>query len=301
MYDLVIIGAGPAGLTAAIYALRVNKHVLLLEKENPGGAVTRSPRIENYPGCSAVGGTDLAQSMLNQATELGAEIRLDDVREIRAGAHFTVIGDEIFTARSVILATGTRHRELALARERELTGHGISYCAVCDGPLYRGKHVAVIGGGNSALTEAILLSEYCAQVTVVQNLETLTAEQCLIDTLAGKENVNVILGTTVAALEGQNALSALVLERVSGGRKTTLAVSGAFVAIGQAPDNAPFRSVCRLDEDGYIIADETCRTGTPGLFAAGDCRRKSTRQIVTATADGAVAALAACRYAEEHS
>ena len=344
MYDVIIIGAGAAGLTAAIYTRRRGRTVLLLEKQTPGGEITRAPLVENYPGCPGVRGGDLAQRMLEQATELGTEVVSDEVIDVRPGESFTVVGDRTYEGRSVIIATGTKHRRLGVHREDELTGRGVSYCATCDGPLYRGKEIAVIGGGNTAVGEALLLAEECRCVTVVQNLEYLTADSRLCEQLAVRPNVRVLYGVTVAALEGEQELTGLVLARSEMGSSSdrvvdpaeknvdqaptstepsrkgerdlhagscarvsqpqteqTLAVDGVFIAIGQEPQNQPFRKVCELDANGYIVAGQDCRTQTPGVFAAGDCRAKELRQLVTATADGACAAYAACRYVEEHS
>lgn len=300
MYDLIIVGSGPAGLTAAIYARRAEKSVLVIEKETFGGEITHSPKVENYPGFAELSGNELAEKLLEQAMGLGAEIEMDTITGVEGQGPFTVRGENAdYEGKTLIIASGSKHRRLGVPGEEELTGNGVSYCAVCDGPFYSGRSVAVIGGGNSALQQAVMMSEYCTKVTICQNLDFLTGEQKLQDILAKRENVEVILGVTVDHLEGDEALSAVVLNKTATGEKITVKPDGLFVAVGQAPENKPFESVCELDQWGYIVSDESCTTKTPGVYAAGDCRTKSIRQIVTATGDGAVAALAACRYLEQ--
>ncbi len=298
MYDIIIIGAGPAGLTAALYARRMGKTVLVLEKSTFGGQITFSPKIENYPGTMQMSGNEFADRLVEQVLAQGADIELETVTAVHdGGARKTVVTEEgTHECRSVIIAAGVRHRQLGLPRENDFVGEGISYCAVCDGAFYQGRHVAVIGGGNSALQEAILLSETCREVTVIQNLPFLTGEQSLQAALAARENVNVILGTVVTGLAGDNELQGLELRREENGEESTLPVDGMFVAIGLEPVNDAFLNVAALDEYGYFDADEACATKTPGIYVAGDCRRKGVRQITTAVADGATAALAACRY-----
>lgn len=300
MYDLIIVGSGPAGLTAAIYARRAEKSVLVIEKETFGGEITHSPKVENYPGFAELSGNELAEKLLEQAMGLGAEIEMDTITGVEGQGPFTVRGENAdYEGKTLIIASGSKHRRLGVPGEEELTGNGVSYCAVCDGPFYSGRSVAVIGGGNSALQQAVMMSEYCTKVTICQNLDFLTGEQKLQDILAKRENVEVILGVTVDHLEGDEALSAVVLNKTATGEKITVKPDGLFVAVGQAPENKPFEGVCELDQWGYIVSDESCTTKTPGVYAAGDCRTKSIRQIVTATGDGAVAALAACRYLEQ--
>lgn len=296
-YDILIVGAGPAGLTAAIYARRAGKTVLVLERDTFGGQITFSPKLENYPGFAEISGNELAQRMLEQAMALGAEIDMDQVLAVRDGAVKTVVGEaRSYEAKTVIIAAGARHRRLHLPREEEFIGNGISFCAVFDGAFYRDRHVALVGGGNTALQEAVLLSEICECVTVVQNLPFLTGEQRLIEALAARPNVDYRYGTVVIGYEGGEALTALNLLQTESGTESRLAVDGAFLAIGTEPENAPFSAVAALNEQGYIAADESCRTETAGIFAAGDCRTKAYRQVATAISDGAAAALNACRY-----
>lgn len=300
MYDIIVIGSGPAGLTAATYARRAEKSVLVIEKETFGGEITHSPKVENYPGIREISGADLGERLLDQALNLGAEIEMDTCVDIHAEDHFTVVCENAsYEARSVIIASGSKHRRLGLPREEELTGKGVSYCSVCDGPFFSGMDVAVIGGGNSALQEAVQLSELCSHVTILQNLDFLTGEKKLQDILAAKDNVTVILGVTVGAFVGEDELTGLVINHKDG-TSSTIDVKGVFVAIGQQPENKPFASVATLDQYGYIVADETCETGTPGVYVAGDCRTKAIRQVVTASGDGAIAAIKACKFAEEH-
>ena len=301
MYDIIIIGAGPAGLTAAIYARRAEKSVLLIEKATFGGQITHSPRVETYPGFISLSGSELGEKLFEQAMTLGTDIELDTVTGISGEAgHLTVTceGGSAFEGRTAIIATGSRHRDLGLENEEKFVGEGISYCAVCDGAFYKGKTVAVIGGGNSALQEAVLLSEGCTHVTVVQNLPYLTGEPSLQNILAGRDNVSFIYSTVVAGILGGDTFEGLRLRNVDTGEETTLTVDGTFVCIGQIPENAAFADVVKLNDYGYVAAGEDCRPETtiPGVFVAGDCRTKSIRQVTTATADGAVAALAACRY-----
>ncbi len=298
MHDIIVIGAGPAGMTAALYALRADKSVLLIEKETFGGQITYSPKVENYPGFMQISGNEFADELLSQVTEHGADIELCEVIGIRDNGQTKTVLTDIgeFECRTAIIATGAKHRHLGIEGEDELIGEGISFCAVCDGAFYTDKTVGVVGGGNSALVEAMMLSENCAQVIIIQNLSMLTGESKMASALLSKENVKVIYDTVVTGFEKQKVLTAVRLSNTKTGESYSLPVDGLFVAIGHAPDNKPFENITALDSYGYIIADEACRTDTNGIFVAGDCRTKSVRQITTATADGAIAALAACRY-----
>lgn len=297
MYDIIIVGAGPAGLTAAIYARRAGKTVLVLEKDTFGGQVTFSPKLENYPGFQEISGNELAQRMLEQALSLGADIDMDTVTGVRSGDVKTIVGESgSYEAKSVIIAAGARHRRLHLPNEEALIGNGISFCAVCDGAFYQGQHVAVIGGGNTALQEIALLSDVCSRVTVVQNLAALTGEEKMIRSLAAKTNIDYLYQTIVTGYEGEDALTALQLLNTETSETSRLVVDGAFLAIGTAPDNGAFADVAELDGAGYIVAGESGETKTPGVFVAGDCRTKAYRQVATAISDGAAAALNACRY-----
>jgi thioredoxin reductase (NADPH) len=298
MYDLIVVGAGPAGLTAAIYARRADKSVLVLDKGMFGGQMTFSPKIENYPGYNQISGNDLAEKMVSQAIEMGAELDMAEVTKIeKEGNIFCVYsGDDIYMAKTVILATGARHRLLGIDREEDFIGDGISFCAVCDGAFYAGKTVAVIGGGNSALQEAIMLSDGCEKVYVVQNLDFLTGEEKLAEILRKRTNVEIIYGTTVEAIHGNDVFGGIVIKNTASGEKTRLDLDGMFIAIGQVPENEAYKNLVALSDRGYVVSDENCLTNTEGLFVAGDCRTKNIRQISTACGDGAIAALAACRY-----
>ena len=300
MHDMIIVGGGPAGLTAAIYGLRAGKTVLVIEKGGFGGQIAFSPKVENIPGFQQIGGAEFADKLTEQAMALGAEVELEKVTSVtKNGDIFAVETEEgsTFEGRTVILALGVKHRMLGLPGEEELVGSGISFCAVCDGAFYAGQNVAMIGGGNSALQEALLLSEVCSKVTIVQNLADFTGEKKLADALLEKENVVVLFSTVVAGYEAEGGtLTGLRLRSEVTGEESRIAVDGAFLAVGLQPENEPFAQLAKLNDWGYFDSGEDCCTATPGLFVAGDCRSKRIRQVVTASSDGAIAAMAACRY-----
>lgn len=299
MYDIIVVGAGPAGLTAALYALRADKSVLVIEKESFGGQITYSPKVENYPGFMQMSGNEFAEKLLDQVTEHGADIELCEVTGVEDMGEYKLVTTDTgsFEARAVIIATGCKHRHLGVEGEDALIGEGISFCAVCDGAFYAGRKVGVVGGGNSALVEAMMLAETCSELVIIQNLPTLTGEAKMARAIEEKPNVRVIYNTVVTGFETEDGvLRAVKLRDTERGVDFDETVDGLFVAIGHAPENKPFESITALNDYGYIIADERCLTDTPGVFVAGDCRTKTVRQITTATADGAVAALAACRF-----
>ena len=300
MYDIIIVGGGPAGLTAAVYARRAGKSVLVIEKNSFGGQIAFSPKVENIPGTIQISGAAFADQLVEQAMNLGAEVELEKVVKIeKTDGLFRVQTEEesTYEGRSVILALGVKHRTLGLPGENELIGNGISFCAVCDGAFYTGQNVAMIGGGNSALQEALLLSEVCNKVTIVQNLAFFTGEQKLADALAQKDNVNVIFSTVVAGYETENGtLTGLQLRNEETGEQSRISVDGAFLAVGLQPENDDFAEFAKLNDWGYFDSGEDCCTATEGVFVAGDCRSKRIRQVVTASSDGAIAAMAACRY-----
>ena len=298
MYDIIIVGGGPAGLTAAVYARRASKNVLVLEKETFGGQITFSPKVENIPGFSSISGSEFADLLVSQALSQEVECELAEVLEIRdKGDVKTVVTDMgEYETRSVIIAAGARHRLLGLPGEEQFIGNGESFCAVCDGAFYAGETVGVVGGGNSALQEALLLSELAEKVYIFQDLDFLTGEEKLQELLRGRENVEVITGTRVTGLLGEESLSGIRVYVKAEDREMEYSLAGLFVAIGLVPQNEIFENVLALDSRGYADADESCLTGTPGIFVAGDCRRKKVRQVATAAADGAAAALAACDY-----
>lgn len=300
MYDIVIIGAGPAGLTAALYARRSNKKVLVVEKETFGGQITLSPKVENYPGFSKMSGNEFAEKLMDQVMLQGADIELDEVVGIEgADGDFTVKAKSgEYRAKSVIIASGSRHRHLGLENEDRFIGKNISFCAVCDGAFYKDKTVAVIGGGNSALQEAVLLSDVCKKVYIVQNLPFLTGEEMLKEDIFARGNTEVVLSCVVTAINGNETFEGIHIKNTETSEEMDLAVDGIFVAIGQQPENEPFKNTVCLDDNGYVISGEDClpETEFKGIFTAGDCRTKQIRQVTTATADGAVAAIAACRF-----
>ena len=300
VYDIVIVGGGPAGLTAAIYGLRAGKTVLVIEKNGFGGQIAYSPKVENIPGTKVISGAEFADHLTDQTMALGADMELEKVIRVDKTAEgFTVHTEEgsVFYGKTVILAVGVKHRTLGLPGEEDLIGNGISFCAVCDGAFYAGQEVAMIGGGNSALQEALLLSEVCKKVTVVQNLAGFTGEKKLADALMQKENVTAYFNTVVAGYETTDgALTGLKLHNDQTGEEFGISVDGAFLAVGLMPENDPFAQHADLNNWGYFDSAEDCRTKTEGLFVAGDCRSKYIRQVVTASADGAIAAMAACRY-----
>ena len=300
MYDIIVVGAGPAGLTAALYARRSEKKVLVIEKDTFGGQITHSPRVENYPGFIAMSGNEFADKLIEQVMAQGAEIELDEVIGIggKAGNYTVFCNGKDYQAKAVIIAAGSHHRQLGLPRENEFVGEGISYCAVCDGAFYKGKVVAVIGGGNSALQDAVLLSESCEFVYVVQNLDFLTGESSLAKIIEGRDNVGIVYSSVVKEIIADDSFKGIVVENTKTGISTQLDLDGMFVAIGQVPENEPFGDMVALNDYGYIEAGEDClpKAESKGIFAAGDCRTKAIRQVTTATADGAVAALAACRF-----
>ena len=303
MYDIVIVGSGPAGLTAAIYGLRAGKSVLVIEKNGFGGQIAYSPKVENIPGTIQISGAEFADKLLEQAISLGAYMEMENVTGIEKtaeGFHLTTEDGAEFDGRTVILALGVKHRMLGLPGEEELIGNGISFCAVCDGAFYAGQDVAMVGGGNSALQEALLLAETSKSVTVIQNLPHFTGEQKLAQALMEKDNVTVHFSTLVTGYRQENgALTGLNL-RSEDGREFSVDVDGAFLAVGLSPENDAFAEHAELNQWGYFDSAEDCRTRTEGLFVAGDCRSKRIRQVVTAASDGAVAAMAACMYLDQN-
>ncbi len=323
LYDIVIVGAGTAGLSAAIYGVRAGKRILVLEEKTYGGQIINTPEVENYPGIARISGFEFATNLYNQAMGLGVDVKLEKAvkienveaattlevsRENEKGstemALTTATGEvkkvvtdsEEYLCSSVILATGAKNRPLGVDREQELIGAGISYCATCDGMFFRGRNVAVVGGGNTALEDASFLSNYCDRVYVIHRRDQLRGEEKLAERIKSKDNVELIYNSRVVALKGEDTLSGVVLENTLDGSQSDLAVEGLFVAIGQMPDNERYADLVELDNLGYIVAGEDCKTSCEGIFAAGDCRTKTVRQLTTAAADGAVAALAACEY-----
>ncbi len=295
IYDSIIVGAGPAGLCAALYLARAEKRVLLIEKAAFGGQITFSPKIENYPGIPATSGNAIADLLLNQVLELGVDIEVAEVVGVEDGAVKTVkTASGAFEAKSVIIATGVHHRLLGFDGEEELIGEGLSFCAVCDGAFYKGRDVIVVGGGNSAKQEAILLSKLCRKVTMLQNLSTLTGEKKLTDEVLSTENIEVVYSARVTGYLGEGEVKGVRAE--IDGESKDFAADGVFLAIGLLPNLAAFSSLIDLNTWGYAASDEGCTTKTAGVFVAGDCRQKKIRQISTATADGVNAAMGVIDY-----
>lgn len=294
MYDFIIIGCGPAGMTAAIYAKRANKKVLILEKETIGGQMASAPLIENYPGYSAISGSCLANHMFEQLSNLEIDVELEEVKEIKPGKVKKVITDEnTYEAKAVLIATGSKYRLLGLEKEEELIGKGIHFCVACDGAFYKNKEVAVIGGGNSAIINAITLSDICSKVYIIQNLDTLTAEESLIDKLSSKHNVEIILGSTVQKIIGSDELQSIVIKTKENEKE--LSLDGMFISIGLIPQSDIVKDILKINSFGYIEAVDGV-TNEEGIFVAGDCRDKKVRQVTVATGDGTIAALSAIDY-----
>ena len=300
MYDILITGGGPAGLTAAVYARRANKTVLVIEKETFGGQITFSPNVENIPGFTSLSGNEFAEKLVDQAISQGAEFESDEIKAIEKTAEGFVLTGEYgrYEGRAVILATGAKHRMLGVSGEEDFVGNGISFCAVCDGAFYKDQVVGVVGGGNSALQEAVLLSDLVSKLYIFQDLPALTGEKKLQDQLYEKENVEIVTGVKVKSFSGGGELTGVTVVSSETGEEKHYDLSGLFVAIGLVPQNEPFSDVIALNAWGYADSDEFCGTRTPGVFVAGDCRSKRVRQVATACSDGAVAALRAVDYIE---
>lgn len=294
-YDIVIIGAGCAGLTASIYAARAGKKVLILENEGIGGQIATSPKVENYPGFLEISGMEFSDKLYEQADALGVTLELDKAEKIIDNGDSKTVKTEYgeYNCKAVIIATGVKHRHLGIDAEEKYMGRGVSYCAVCDGAFYKGKDVAVVGGGNSAVQSAIMLSAICRKVYLIHRRDTFRCEQKLSEEVRNIKNIELVLDSTIADLNGDDKLSTISVENKAGER-TNIMAEGLFVLVGQIPENSTFSDIINLDESGYIIAGEDCKTNVYGVFSAGDCRTKAIRQLTTAAADGSVAALAAC-------
>lgn len=298
MFDIGIIGGGTAGMTAAIYGQRAGKRTIIIEGSTFGGQITSSPNVENYPGIASVSGSEFSMNLLDQAMKLGAETEVELVTGIRDEGEIKVIetADKEYPCKSIILATGVTHRHLGVPNEERLTGSGVSYCATCDGAFFRGRDVAVVGGGSTALQDAEFLSNYCSKVYLIHRRDEFRGEDSIVKRLEMKENVEFVLSATVREITGEYAVDGLILNNKKTGEEFSIKVAGVFIAVGQIPKNDAFSDLVKLDANGFILAAEDCVTSRPGIFAAGDCRTKEVRQLTTAAADGAVAALAACKY-----
>ena len=297
MYDIIIVGAGPAGLTAAIYARRASKKVLVLEAKSYGGQIINTLDIENYPVEAHISGFDFATKLYNQAKDLGAKILFEKVVDINdQGTIKEVITTKnTYQAKTIILATGCENRKLGLSNEEELVGKGISYCATCDGAFYKNKDVAVVGGGNTALEDALYLSDIVNKVYLIHRRDEFRGDISTVEELKQKSNVEFILNSNVTKLNANERLESIEVTNKDGSIKE-VKVDGLFVAVGQIPENENFKKIINIDNAGYIIAGEDCTTNIPGIFVAGDNRTKELRQLVTATSDGAIAASKAIKY-----
>ncbi len=300
MYDIIIIGAGPAGLSAAIYARRSGKSVLVLEEKTYGGQIVNTPNIENYPGIAHISGFEFATNLYNQAKDFGAEFKFEKAVSIedREDSKLVKTPKDEYEAKAVIIATGAKNRKLGIDNEDSLVGKGISYCATCDGMFFRDKDVAVNGGGNTAVEDAMFLSNYCNKVYIIHRRDEFRADDKDVERLKEKDNVELVLDSTVSEIlsdtdeTGNEHVSGVKVKNKNTGDERVLEVNGLFIAIGQVPDNEDFKDIVEL-ENGYVKALEDCKTDTQGIYVAGDCRTKSVRQLATAAADGAIAAIAA--------
>ncbi len=298
MADIIIIGAGTAGLTAAIYAKRAGMEAVVFESDSYGGQIINTPEIENYPGIKNVSGFEFATSLYEQAVSLGARVEFDKIVSIEGTYEtgFTVKGEygTTETGKCIIIAAGARNRHMGIAGEEKFEGRGISYCATCDGSFFKGKTTAVVGGGNTALEDAVYLSDLCEKVYIIHRRDEYRADAAQVELLRSRDNIEEVLSYVVKDLKGEDRLEGLVLESRKDGSLREIGVDGVFVAIGQIPSSDLYKGLVDMDESGYIVAGEDCHTGTAGIFAAGDIRTKKVRQLTTAASDGAVAALAAC-------
>ena len=293
-YDIIIIGCGPAGMTSAIYALRSGKSVLILEKESIGGQIAKSPLVENYPGYSSISGAELSNNLYEQVINLGGEIELEEVIEIKVGKEKEVITtDNSYIADAIIIATGARHRLLGLPNEEELIGNGIHFCVSWDGAFYKDKTVCEIGGGNSAVINALTLSDICKNVIVIQDLSDLTAEKKLADKLKDKKNVEIHYNSKVKEITGENELKSIIIENIL---EQEIETDGMFISIGLVPESNFIKNLIKVNNYNYIESDNNCNTNIDGIFVAGDVRSKKIRQLTTAVNDGTIAAIEAMEY-----
>lgn len=297
-YGIAVIGAGTAGLTAAIYASRAGQSVIVLDGRGYGGQIGNADRVENYPGFKSISGFDFATALYEQAIALGAKIRFSAVKSVKKTENgFEAETEKVtYITGSVIIASGLEKRKLGLDNEDILTGRGVSYCATCDGAFFKGKSTAVIGGGNTALEDALYLSAYCSEVYLVHRRDEYRAEKAYIDRINAKPNIIQLKSHIPVEIKGSDTVTGLIVKNIKDNSTRELDLSGIFAAVGQIPSSSIFGGLIDIDEYGYIIAGEDCKTSSEGIFAAGDCRTKQVRQLVTAAADGAVAGIAAAEY-----
>ena len=301
MYDIIIIGGGAAGMTAALNSLRANKSVLLLEKETIGGQIATSPRVENFPSIKAIAGNEFADNLFDQIMNLGCEFELDNVNKIEKVDQKFIVSCEYskYESKSVIIATGLKHKKINIPHEEDLVGKGISYCAVCDGAFYKDEEVCLVGDGNTALQYAILLSNYCSKVYLCTLFDKFFGENTLVEKIKQRDNIQVIHNVSLKEFIFKDELEGLKFEGTYSKEPMELTVKGCFIAIGQIPNNDMFKNVVELDNYGYILASEDLETKTPGLFVAGDCRKKKIRQLTTAVSDGSIASIGAVSYVDK--
>lgn len=302
IYDVIIIGAGPAGMTAAVYTSRANLSTLMLERGIPGGQMANTEEIENYPGFETILGPDLSTKMFEHAKAFGAEYAYGDVTELIDEGNFKTIksGNKEYRARAIIITTGAEYRKMGIPGEKELTGRGVSYCAVCDGAFFKQKNIVVIGGGDSAVEEGAYLTRFADKVTIIHRRDELRAQKILQDRAFANEKIDFIWNSTVKQVnEKDGKIGSVTLVSTVDGTETVMDTEGMFVYIGMDPLTAPFKSLGILDEHGYIVTNEEMETKVPGIYAAGDVRQKMLRQVVTATGDGSIAAQACQKYIEE--
>ncbi|MCI5873834.1 MAG: thioredoxin-disulfide reductase [Clostridiales bacterium] len=299
MYDMIIIGSGPAGLAAAIYGQRAKLSVLVIEKQPmSGGQIVNTPDVDNYPGMPGVGGFELASRFRAHADTMGAEVIVGEVTALELSGDVKKVTTEAMTyeGKTVVIATGATHRKLGVPGEEQLVGAGVSYCATCDGAFFRGKEVAVIGGGDVALEDALFLSRISRKVYLIHRRDELRGAKSLQEKVFEAENIEIIWDTVVEAIEGEGSVERLALRQMKTGEKSSLPVQGAFVAVGIQPNSDLFQGLVDMDESGYIQAGEDGVTGTPGVFVAGDVRTKRLRQVITAASDGANAVTSVEHY-----
>ena len=302
MIDVIVIGGGTAGLTAALYLARAGKSVSVFESGAFGGQIVTSPKVENYPGIKEISGMDFAMGLLDQVSDLDVGFETDRILSVHKGEDgtFTLVGEaDTYNSRAVIVATGAKCRDLGIENEGKYVGEGVSYCALCDGAFFKGKTVAVVGGGNSALEEVEYLAGICAKVYLIHRREGFRAESAVVERVKALSNVEMKLNRTVRALSGEGSLNSINLASTAGEADLTLPVDGLFVSIGRVPDTECVKNFVALDDGGYVVAGEDCKTEIAGLFAAGDCRTKAVRQLATATADGATSAVKAMEYLDK--
>lgn len=302
IYDVIIIGAGPAGMTAAVYASRANMSTLMIERGVPGGQMTNTEEIENYPGYDSILGPELSNKMFEHAKKFGAEYAYGDIKQIIDGEEYKTVdaGTKQFKARSIIIATGAQFKKLGVPGESEFGGRGVSYCAVCDGAFFKGRELVVVGGGDSAVEEGVYLTRFASKVTIVHRRDKLRAQKILQQRAFENEKIDFIWNHTVKEIHGKDGkVNAVTLVNTVTGEEKEFKTDGVFVYIGMVPLTKPFENLNITNEAGYIITNELMETSVPGVFAAGDVREKNLRQIVTATGDGSIAAQSAQRYVEE--